>query len=267
MGKNSSVDWTDHSWNPWQGCRKVSPGCLNCYMYRDKTRYGQDPATVIRSQPKTFNSPLRWKNEPAKVFVCSWSDFFIEDADPWRDDAWEIIRKCPHLTFQLLTKRSKNIKDRLPDDWPLPNVWLGVTAENQEQADRRIPVLLQIPAAVRFVSIEPMLGPVDIYYALPSVMGGMCLRCGYIPIEGMEEYLLIHGDTASCVRCDGKLPPVALDWVICGGETGPGSRLMNEYWALALKMQCELAGVPFFMKQMTNKAPIPEYLQCREFPK
>ena len=113
MAENSKIQWTDHTWNPWQGCRKVSPGCLNCYMYRDKKRYGQDPATVVRSKPPTFNKPLKW-HDPAKVFVCSWSDFFIEDADEWRDDAWEIMRRTPHLTYQILTKRPRNIKDRLP---------------------------------------------------------------------------------------------------------------------------------------------------------
>lgn len=245
MAKNSGIDWCDHSWNPFQGCRKVSPGCLNCYMYRDKKRYGHDPATVIRSKSATFNSPLKWK-DPAKVFVCSWSDFFIEDADPWRDDAWEIIRKCPQHTFQILTKRPENILDRLPKDWPLHNVWLGVTAENQEQADKRIPLLLQIPAAVRFVSIEPMISAVD----TSSFLG------------------TIHNDLVGANRNEGYGPWVSgIEWVICGGETGPNARQMDEYWALALKIQCKLAGVPFFMKQMTNKAPIPEYLQGREFPK
>ncbi len=81
MAENTGILWTDNTWNPWQGCHKVSPGCMNCYMYRDKNRYGQDPATVIRSKPATFNLPLKWK-EPAKVFICSWSDFFIEEADP-----------------------------------------------------------------------------------------------------------------------------------------------------------------------------------------
>ena len=242
MAKNSGIDWTDHSWNPWQGCQKVSPGCANCYMYRDKKRFKQDPAMVIRSKPATFFSPLKWK-DPAKVFVCSWLDFFIEDADPWRDDAWDIIRKCSHLIFQILTKRPENIKDRLPDDWPLPNVWLGITAENQEQADKRIPVLLEIPADIRFVSIEPMIGPVK--------LNPKWLLC------------LSEGQYMNIVECGHGL----INWVICGGETGPGARSMNPEWALDLKRQCNDAGWAFFMKQMTNKAPIPEYLQGREFPK
>jgi protein gp37 len=237
MAKNSGIDWTDHTWNPWQGCRKVSPGCANCYMYRDKARYGQDPTTVVRSKPGTFNAPLHWK-DPARVFVCSWSDFFIEDADDWRDEAWEIMRRTPHLTYMLLTKRAENIKDRLPPDWPLKNVWLGVTAENQQTANERLAVLLfDVPATKRFVSVEPMVGPVDLGHALCKAWsdGGAT----------MGRYL---------------------DWVICGGESGPEAREMLPEWALLLKRQCASSNTPFFMKQMSRKAPIPDFLQGREFP-
>jgi protein gp37 len=161
MGKNSNIDWTDHTWNPWQGCRKVSPGCANCYMFRDKKRFGQDPENVIRSKPVTFNKPLSWKT-PAKVFVCSWSDFFIEDADPWRDEAWDIMRTTPHLTYLLLTKRIDNVLGNFPaNGWPL-NVWLGVTAENQQQWDYRVSRLkLFTNVPVRFVSVEPMLNQIE----------------------------------------------------------------------------------------------------------
>lgn len=239
MGKYTKIEWVStklsngnvikgHTWNPWQGCHKVSPGCLNCYMYRDKKRFGQDPEIVVRSKPLTFNAPLKWK-EPAKVFVCSWSDFFIEEADPWRDEAWEIMRRTPHLTYQLLTKRPENIKDRLPKDWPLKNVWLGVTAENQDAVNKRLPILLfDLTAEKKFISIEPMIGPVDIEYAL-------CLS-------------------------------YSLDWVIVGGETGPKARHMNAEWALRVKTMCNETKTPFFMKQMTNKAEIPDCLKAREFP-
>lgn len=247
MGKNSNIDWTNHTWNPWQGCKKVSPGCANCYMYRDKKRFGQDPEKVIRSKPATFNKPLSWE-EPARVFVCSWSDFFIENADEWRDEAWEIMRKTPHLTYQLLTKRPENIKDRLPDDWPLPNVWLGVTAENQEMADKRIPVLLKIQAAVQFVSVEPMIGPVKLK---PEWL--LCLSDG--------QYMNI-------VECGHGL----INWVICGGESGPGARNMDPAWASELKHQCSDAGWAFFMKQMSGvskaqREAISEHLMMREFPR
>lgn len=230
MGKNSNIAWCDHTWSPWQGCRKVSPGCLNCYMYRDKARYGQDPATVIRSKSGTFMAPLRWK-DPAKVFVCSWSDFFIEDADPWRDEAWEIMRRTPHLTYMLLTKRAENIKDRLPPDWPLKNVWLGVTAENQETADRRIPILLSTPAEIHFLSVEPLISPVDL----------------------------------SLFLGEGRLWEISL--VIVGGESGPNAREMKPEWAAELKRQCAAAGTAFFMKQMSGGQPIPGFLRCQEFPR
>lgn len=133
MGTNSAIEWTTHSWNPWQGCRKVSAGCKFCYMYRDKKRYGQDPETVVRSKNPTFNKPIKttkhidlthvslnqdgsmglggyeettwaWP-DGGMVFTCSWSDWFIEEADEWRDEAWDIIRQRPGLTFQILTKR------------------------------------------------------------------------------------------------------------------------------------------------------------------
>ena len=213
MAENTGIPWADNTWNPWQGCHKVSAGCANCYMFRDKKRYGQDPSTVIRSKPKTFNSPLKWK-DPARVFVCSWSDFFIEEADPWRDDAWDIIRKTPHLTYLLLTKRPENIKDRLPSDWPLPNVWLGVTAENQEMADKRIPILLSIPAAKRFVSIEPIVGVVD-----------------------LKQYLY------------GSDVHPFLGWVIVGGESGPGARPAHPDWIRFLSHQCKESSTPFMFKQ------------------
>jgi protein gp37 len=244
MGENSKISWCDHTVNFWQGCKKVSPGCLNCYMFRDKKRFGQDPTKIIRSKPATFRSSLKYKPGD-KIFVCSWSDFFIEEADEWRDDAWDIIRKTPHLIYQILTKRPENIKDRLPHDWPLENVWLGVTAENQDMADLRIPILLSTQAVLRFVSIEPMVGPVD----LERIMAKM-------PHGGKSMW---NSLTSPCFN--------EIDWVICGGETGPNSREMSPLWALSLKEQCAMNDTPFFMKQMTNKKPIPESLQGREFPR
>lgn len=238
MAKNSNIDWTDHTWNPWQGCRKVSPGCANCYMYRAKLRFGHDPATVFLSSPATFKAPLKWR-DPARVFVCSWSDFFIEDADPWRDAAWEIIRQTPHLTYQILTKRPENIAARLPDGWPFQNVWIGVTAEDHERACERLYHLLQIPAACRFVSVEPMLGPVDMVEAVGITMLDLDM------LGGNDQ---------------------GIHWVICGGESGPHAREMKPEWAAALKLQCQKGAVPFFMKQMSGRATIPPALQSREFP-
>lgn len=159
MGLNSKIEWTDDTWNCWQGCKRVSPGCSNCYMYRDKKRYGQDPMKIVRSAPATFNAPLTKLKGPL-VFVCSWSDFFIEEADEWRQEAWNIIRKTPHLTYQILTKRVERIPDCLSKDWGngYPNVWLGVSVEHGGYL-WRMDVLRKIPAALRFVSAEPLLGP------------------------------------------------------------------------------------------------------------
>ena len=158
MGKNSKIDWTDHTWNCWQGCKKVSAGCQNCYMFRDKKRYGQDPDKVIRSKPATFYKPMTWK-DTAMVFVCSWSDFFIEEADAWRYMAWDIIRNSPQLIFQILTKRPERIMDHLPSDWGegYPNVWLGVTLDFADSAFYRMSKLFQAKARIKFTSFEPMI--------------------------------------------------------------------------------------------------------------
>lgn len=102
--RKTNIEWTDITWNPWQGCIKTSPACDNCYMFADKKRFGQKGSDIYRSSDTTFNKPLKIK-ENAKVFTCSWSDFFLKEADPWRDEAWDIIRKTPHLTYQILTKR------------------------------------------------------------------------------------------------------------------------------------------------------------------
>lgn len=158
----SAIEWTNDTWNPWQGCVKVSPGCKYCYMYRDKKRYGQNPMAVVRSKPPTFNAPLTKLKGPL-VFTCSWSDFFIDVADTWRNDAWDIIRQTPHLTYQILTKRPERIVENLPSDWGngWPNVWLGVSVETNEQRGR-MDILRQIPSAIRFVSAEPLLESVDL---------------------------------------------------------------------------------------------------------
>lgn len=258
MADNTKIEWTDHTWNPWHGCIKISPGCKLCYMYTEKKMYGQDPTKVVRSKTK-FHDPLKWK-ESAMVFTCSWSDFFIEQADEWRPEAWEIIRQTPHLKYQILTKRPERIASHLPADWGkgYPNVWLGVSAENQQYADERIPKLLAVPATIRFVSAEPLLGPLDL-------LNYLCFECRD-PKEnsGWHERPM-------------------LDWVIVGGESGRGARPMQIRWAEQIADQCKSSGTAFFMKQFgskpeSNGLPIiitrkggdpaewPEYLRIREFP-
>ncbi|OGM77650.1 hypothetical protein A2197_00385 [Candidatus Woesebacteria bacterium RIFOXYA1_FULL_48_16] len=234
MGYTTGVQWTNRTHNFWYGCKKVSAGCKFCYAERDMERYGRDFNTVTRA--KGFDTPLNWK-EPALVFVNSWSDFFISDADEWRNDAWDVIRKTQHLIYQILTKRPENIKDRLPPDWGngWGNVWLGVSAENQMMADKRIPILLSIPAKIRFVSAEPLLGPVDIsmYLSTPPDFSR-------IPNSG-------DGISYPFRRCD---------WIITGGESGYTPRLSDTDWFRSIRDQCVSANVPFFFKQVGGSKKI-----------
>lgn len=136
MGKHTGIAWAECTWNPWRGCTKISAGCDHCYMYRDQARYGQDPRVVTRSKT-TFRDPFRWKT-PKRIFTCSWSDFFHGSADPWRDQAWDIIRQTPHHTYLILTKRPGRIPRHLPSDWGdgWPHVWLGVSVESQTETFR-----------------------------------------------------------------------------------------------------------------------------------
>jgi len=226
MTTSTKIEWCDHTWNPWQGCTPVSAGCERCYMATAKRRYGADPARVVRSAPGTFNGPLAkhrdgsWKwPAGSSVFACSWSDFFHEAADPWRDDAWRLIRRRQDLRFLLLTKRPERISRRLPDSWPRgwEHVGIGVTAENHEQACRRIPILLEMSAAMRFVSCEPLLNRADLLYAA---------------FTGAESFSAMGG----------------LDWVIAGGESGPNRRPPEDDWFRVIRDDCRRAGVPFFFK-------------------
>lgn len=164
--KFSKIGWTHHTWNPWWGCNKVSAACLHCYIGPIMRRSGHEPFHgPVRT--KTWRDPFSWNKQAKKagkrrrVFTCSMSDFFHPGADAWRAEAWEIIRACQKLDWLILTKRPELIRDRLPFDWGdgYPNVWVGVTVEDQSQINR-VDILSKIPAAVHFVSAEPLLGPV-----------------------------------------------------------------------------------------------------------
>ncbi len=243
MSVTSRIEWTTATWNPWRGCDKVSPGCAHCYMFTEQRRYGRDPSLVTRCSDATFYAPLRakkWRDLPAgsMVFTCSWSDWFHEDADPWRDEAWEIIRQRPDLIFQVLTKRPERIKDHLPWDWkldgvPYPNVWLGVTIENRRFV-QRADLLREVPATVRFISAEPLLGP--LVYDDGCYPG---CNCGApIPLRWADWY---------------NRPPLSLsgiDWLIVGGESGPRCRPFDLDWARDLRDACEQSGTAFFLKQL-----------------
>jgi protein gp37 len=219
MAENTKIQWTDHTINFWTGCKKVSDGCKFCYMYRDKERYKLDPSEVIKTKPNTVNKVLKVAKPGDKIFVNSWSDFFIEEADSWREEAWNIIRSRPDLIWQILTKRPERIEQCLPDDWEKgwDNVWLGVSAENDKNFRVRSQILCEIPATVRFISAEPLLGPIY-----------------------MENLFLSYYK--------------GIDWVIMGGESGNDNgkykyRPAELSWFQQIIDDCQLHEVRVFMKQ------------------
>jgi protein gp37 len=207
VSKRSPIRWTDATWNPWQGCRHVDPSCAHCYMYTAMRRYGKDP-TQVRRSTTTFHDPLRWR-EPRRIFTCSWSDFFLAEADAWRQDAWDIIRTTPQHTYMILTKRPSRLRRCLPPNWDAgwPHVWLGVSGGDPAWLRRRLPLLRRIPAVVRFLSIEPLLAPLE------------------------------------------PLALTDIHWVIVGGESGPTRRPMPHRWVWPIREACEAADVAFFFKQ------------------
>ncbi len=238
MSANSAIEWTDHTFNIAWGCTKISPGCVNCYADTLSHRYGFDvwgPDTARRVfGVKHWNEPMKWNREagmlgrPAKVFCSSMCDLFEDHPtiDQERAKLWPLIRATPNLIWQLLTKRADRIAACLPGDWGAgyPNVWLGVSVESQEYADARIPRLCDVPAAVRFLSVEPMLGPVKLCSGCP----GCPSDCGW----------------AKGKRMPGLAGPSGISWVIVGGESGPKSRPMHPDWARSLRDQCAAASVP-----------------------
>lgn len=168
MAKDSKIGWTHHTWNPWWGCHRVSPECDRCYIEAIMKRGGKDPFGGPIRTTSTWGDPHRWDRAAARdgerrrVFTCSMSDFFHQGADAWRPEAWKVIQACQRLDWLILTKRPHLIRDRLPADWGAgwPHVWLGVTCGCAESL-YRLPLLRDVPAAVKFVSAEPLLGPMD----------------------------------------------------------------------------------------------------------
>lgn len=256
MAEHSHIQWTEATWNPWYGCLKVSCGCKFCYMYREMKQYGRNPAIVQRSKTK-FDEPLKWQKKlavghpaPRLVFTCSWSDFFIKQADAWRAEAWDIIRRCPDIIFLILTKRPERIAECLPPHW-LPGGWdnvaLGVSCEDQETADRRIPQLLRVQAHWHFVSLEPMLGPIT----LTELPYASC----HEPVGDEEAVSLRSALEPSFVESQEY---ARLDWVIAGGESGgeEARPIRSPQWFRHLRDQCQHASVPFFLKQWGEYAPV-----------
>ena len=329
---STAIQWTDETWNPITGCAKVSPGCANCYIERtpafrmtgQRFERGRIP---VRLHHDRLDQPLRWR-KPRRVFVVSMGDLFHEDVpDEFICSVFahmDVARHRGH-TFQILTKRPERMRRLLADAdfaemvayvsseenvfteyegwesiewaWPLPNVWLGVSVENQRMADERIPLLLETPAAVRFLSCEPLLGPLDLRPWLPW----SCSGCGF-PVDRLSKlanmdssYLAGHVEGGSIPDVCGPLKPdtsvKGIDWVIVGGESGPGraerklvERCMNYQhpriseaemtagphrrdcsgwrpkphaleWLRSIRDQCQAAGVPFFFKQWGGPTP------------
>jgi protein gp37 len=257
MAENTKIEWAHHTFNPWEGCQKVGPGCDHCYAESRNARFAGGTAINWgpgaprrRTSEANWRLPLKWNAEAARlgiryrVFCASLADVFDNEVDPqWREDLFDLIAKTPNLDWLLLTKRIGNVGNMLPVpfdfDKHYPNVWLGATIVNQAEADRDIPKLLQVPAAKRFLSMEPLLGPVDLRYLQP----------GDPPTEidalnGTHGVLRPHRGT-----CD------RIDWVIVGGESGPGARPMHPDWARSLRDQCHAAGVAFLFKQWGEWAP------------
>lgn len=237
MAENSKIEWTDHTFNPWIGCTKVSPACDNCYAEAMMdTRYGRvrwgagEPRQ--RTSRANWRKPVQWDNQARAdgsrpfVFCASLADVFDNEIDPqWRADLFGLIRATNNLTWLLLTKRIGNVR-KMVDVWPR-NAAIGATMANQEEYDRDrmklAEVKFEFQPAFTFASIEPMLGPVIL---------------------------------------DKNAP----DWIICGGESGRGARHMHPDWARNLRDGAARFGRKFFMKQMTAKAPIPNDLLVRQFP-
>lgn len=247
MAYKSEIQWTNATVNFWTGCKKVSKGCKFCYMYRDKERYGQDPTTVLRVSDKTFYAATKWP-DPKLIFTCSWSDFFIQEADEWRADAWKVIKDTPHHTWQILTKRPERILQFLPADWGegYPNVWIGVSVEDMPAYEERVPILKTIPAKVKFLSVEPLIGQVTV-----------------LPTDNW------------------------IDWVIVGGESGNENgkytyRKCNMEWISVVIYACIAWNIPIFVKQFGtylaqkngmrdrhggNIDEFPDWAKFREMPK
>ena len=247
MGTDSRIEWCDHTMNFWIGCTKTkSPGCQNCYMYRDRKRYSQDPSVVTRTSPQTWNQPpakdkngsFKWA-PGSRVFVCSWSDYFHPAADEWRASAISVMLQRPDLVWIILTKRpERSSVQEIP-----PGSLYGVTVENQEQADIRVPLMLQSGhKGLCFVSCEPLLSDVDLSTWL-----------------GISRYE--HG--APWARDTGS----DLDLVIVGGETGLNARPMHPDWVRSIRDQCNTSHTLFFFKQWGEYATQAAFCKEHQPPK
>ena len=287
MSEKSNIEWTDATWTTITGCARVSPGCANCYAERmTATRLREQPkykglAVItpageqhwtgeIRLHESELATPLSWL-KPRMVFVNSMSDTFHNDVPKYfLDRLFSFMARCSQHTFQVLTKRAERMRDYMqsnlvappPNVWlcgaPPPNVWLGVSVEDQKRADQRIPLLLQTPASVRFLSVEPLLSPIELNVPAYVESGTWGMTVG-----------------PKCGLTARPWSPATVDWVIVGGESGPGARPCKVEWIRSVVQQCKAANVPCFVKQLGSALrrgkggdmnEWPEDLRVREFP-
>lgn len=283
MAEQSKIEWCDATFNPWIGCTKVSPACDHCYAEAWDRRFAVS-GHAMRWGPnaqRTRTSAANWKQPPRwhaqadafeaehgrrrRVFCASLADVF-DNAVPvlWRQHLMTLVADTPNLDWLFLSKRIGNAARMLSDASmhdgrlltaddqyrPPSNLWIGATVCNQAEADRDIPKLLETPAAVRFLSVEPMLGDI---------------RLGSF-LHRSPSAAFAAGRVTRDMPAWTRIGSTAIDWVIVGGESGKGARPMHPDWARALRDQCASAGVPFFMKQMTKRTAIPSDLFVREFP-
>jgi protein gp37 len=269
----TKIEWADRSWNPVTGCEKVSAGCAHCDAEAIARRFWKDRKfTDVMVHPERLKDPLHWR-KPSRVFVDSMSDLFhdfvSDHYSSFIDEIFAVAAACPQHTFMILTKRSSIMKyyfdhprrmmyvesalewlyegriHMMPElMWPLPNVWLGVSVEDQKTAEQRIPDLLATPAKVRFLSCEPLLGPLDLwkFATREETFGSMYDHRGsYGFYPGLPKEPVKYHE--------------GIDWVIAGGESGPNARPMHPDWVRSIRDQCVDAGVPFFFKQWGEWVP------------
>lgn len=255
MGDNSEIEWTDATWNPVTGCSKVSPGCAHCYAETISLRFGRSvgpwtPANAAENvvlHPNRLEQPLRWRR-PRMIFVNSMSDLFHEQVpNEYIAQVFDVMAQAPQHVFQVLTKRPERMRDLLvdwqrhEDAWaellPLPNVWLGTSIENRRFVGRAV-ALRQTPAAVRFISAEPLLGP---------------LVARFVPEGELGEWVWPDGKLD--MDAGAGLDLVEIDWLIVGGESGARHRPIREEWVRDLRNAAVDYGTAFFFKQWGGRTP------------
>lgn len=285
MSDGTKISWSDATWNPITGCSKTSEGCLNCYIdrtppfrmaHRKFDGPGIGATTGVQLHSERLGIPMKWR-KPRMIFVCSLADLFQDEVpDRFIADVFAVISIATHHIFQVLTKRHARMRsllnsprfwvlvdgarkargfEPLPGDGPhaLPNAWIGVSTENQKWADIRIPALLQTPAAVRWISAEPMVGPIDLHAKDSRTFGPQWLP----PVaHGVNTADRRAGDGSSIGDLYKAMYGPNLDWVVCGGESGPNARPMHPNWARSLRDQCVAAGVVYHFKQWGEWSPL-----------